>query len=67
MDPDVCVTEGVALLRSGQREAAREYAEDLFDWLCKGGYYCEDYGLQHELLSAFLMDPTPTVMHWPQP
>ena len=46
----------------GARMDAKSLAENLFDWICNGGYYPKDRRGCGQLLMEFGFDPTPTVM-----
>lgn len=41
------------------RSDAREFAQSLFDWICKGGYYPKDRDGCDRLLMEFGYDPNP--------
>lgn len=38
MDPTACWNEMLDALRDGDRETARDRANDLYDWLGRGGF-----------------------------
>lgn len=77
MDPDVTLALGLSALAESKssypaewgesygasaRLDAREFAQNLFDWLCKGGAYPKDIDGTYTLLLEFGFDPTPTLM-----
>jgi hypothetical protein len=80
MDPNVTLTLGLSALaesraslpeeldipkvRDSLRNDAREFASDLFEWLCRGGFYPADRAGCDKLLSEFGYDSNPTLGPW---
>jgi hypothetical protein len=52
--------DAVPAVQDHMRDDAREFAQDLFDWLCKDGYAPKDRNGTVKLLGEFGFDPTPT-------
>lgn len=42
MDPDACLAALLDAFRDGDREAAWDHIEALYDWLAKGGFMPKD-------------------------
>ena len=54
MDPNACFADLLEALADREDFAANEHAQNLSDWLAKGGFYPGDGKIRHSTIDAFL-------------
>jgi hypothetical protein len=54
MDPNACFADLLYAVAEGNLDDADEHAQNLSQWLAKGGFYPGDGKIRHSAIDAFL-------------